>query len=115
MVIRCHCLIRLGKMDEALIFLCLWINHHDPKHVGIPELTPKPLLNSQRWIWVQGQRQTPLELACHDGDCMHSSVLIHPRPKNRSWTYSDGTGLSPGKVWDDALCHVGQMFQWAMK
>lgn len=91
-------------MDEASIFLCLWTNHHDPKHSGIPELTPKALLSSQRRILAQERCQTPLKLAFHDGDCMHSSAMIHPRPNNRSWTCSrDKTCLSPGQVQDDGL------------
>lgn len=84
MVMGHHCLIRLGEMDEASIFLCLWTNYHDPKQVSIPELAAKALLSSQRGIQAKGQCQTPLELACHDGDCMHSSAMMHPRPNKRS-------------------------------
>lgn len=51
-------------MEEASFFL--WTNH-DPKCVGMAELTPRALLSSQSGVQAQGHCWTALELPCWDG------------------------------------------------
>lgn len=51
-------------MEEASFFL--WTNH-DPKCVGMAELTPRALLSSQSGVQAKGHCWTALELPCWDG------------------------------------------------
>lgn len=75
MVMGCLCLISLSEADEALILICLWTNHHDPKCVAVPELSPKALLSSQRGVWAQGLHLGWWVLYVHDAPKTRHQVL----------------------------------------
>lgn len=71
----CPCLISLGKVDEPLILICLWTNHHDPKCFAIPEFSPKALLSNQRGVWAQGLHLGWWGLCVHDAPKTQHQVL----------------------------------------